>query len=124
MVTESMGPIYDRTQEQLGSTDRAISRMRHILISAAKGLAEGKEPPAVAAGLDYASIRGAEKILEPGEDWRGLGTDEDPVVARPSGSTDALRLRHAPESLAWSEDGQPPQYGQPSGVSGPQQPSG
>ena len=48
MVTESMGPIYDRTQEQLGSTDRAITRMRHILISAAKGLAEGKEPPAVA----------------------------------------------------------------------------
>ena len=54
MVIESMGPIYDRTQEQLGSTDRAISRMRHVLISAAKGLADGKEPPAVAAGLGYA----------------------------------------------------------------------
>jgi hypothetical protein len=80
MVTESMGPIYDRTQEHLGSTDRAISRMRHILISAAKGLAEGKEPPAVAAGLDFRSIRGAEKILEPGEDWRLLGTNDDPVV--------------------------------------------
>jgi len=80
MVTESMGPIYDRTQEQLGSTDKAISRMRHILISAAKGLAEGKEPPAVSGDLDYRSIRGAEKILEPGEDWRILGTDDDPVV--------------------------------------------
>jgi hypothetical protein len=54
--------------------------MRHILISAAKGLAEGKEPPAVAAGLDFGSIRGAEKILEPGEDWRLLGTNDDPVV--------------------------------------------
>jgi phthalate 4,5-dioxygenase oxygenase subunit len=80
MVTESMGSIYDRTQEHLGSTDKAISRMRHILISAAKGLAEGKEPPAVAAGLDYRSIHGAEKILEPGEDWRALGTGDDPVV--------------------------------------------
>jgi phthalate 4,5-dioxygenase oxygenase subunit len=80
MVTESMGPIYDRTQEPLGSTDRAISRMRHILISAAKGLAEGREPPAVGAGLDYQSIRGAEKILDPGKDWRALGTAEDPVV--------------------------------------------
>jgi nitrite reductase/ring-hydroxylating ferredoxin subunit len=78
MVTESMGPIYDRTQEQLGATDKAISRMRHILISAAKGLAEGSEPPAV--GGDFGSIRGAEKILEPGEDWRALGTDSDPVV--------------------------------------------
>jgi phthalate 4,5-dioxygenase len=80
MVTESMGPVYDRTQEQLGSTDKAISRMRHILLTAAKDLAEGKEPPAVAAGLDYASIRGAEKILEPGEDWRLLGTNADPIV--------------------------------------------
>jgi phenylpropionate dioxygenase-like ring-hydroxylating dioxygenase large terminal subunit len=78
MVTESMGPIYDRSQEQLGSTDRAISRMRHLLISAAKGLAEGKEPPALTG--DFAAIRGAEKILEPDEDWRLLGTDEDPVV--------------------------------------------
>jgi phthalate 4,5-dioxygenase len=80
MVTESMGPIYDRTQEQLGSTDKAISRMRHILISAAKDLAAGKKPPAVGADLDFRSIRGAEKILEAGEDWRLLGTDDDPVV--------------------------------------------
>jgi phthalate 4,5-dioxygenase len=80
MVTESMGPIYDRTQEKLGSTDLAISRMRHILLSAAKNLAAGQEPPAVAGDLSYGSIRGAEKILEPGEDWRGLGTDDDPIV--------------------------------------------
>jgi phthalate 4,5-dioxygenase len=41
---------------------------------------------AVDAGLDYKSIRGAEKILEPGEDWRVLGTDEDPVVQEALGS--------------------------------------
>ena len=92
MVTESMGPIYDRTQEQLGSTDKAISRMRHLLISAAKGLAEGKEPPAVGAGLDFASIRGAEKILEPGEDWRDLGTDDDPVVREALSATTGEQL--------------------------------
>jgi phthalate 4,5-dioxygenase len=80
MVTESMGPVYDRTEEHLGSTDKAISRMRHILITAAKRLADGEEPPAVGAGLDYRSIHGAEKILEPGEDWRILGTKDDPVV--------------------------------------------
>ena len=78
MVTESMGRIYDRSQEQLGSTDRAITRMRHILLSAAKGLAAGNEPPALTG--DFTTIRGAEKILEPGEDWRVLGTDADPVV--------------------------------------------
>jgi hypothetical protein len=52
--------------------------MRHILLTAAKGLAEGKEPPAV-TGV-FRAIRGAEKILEPDEDWRLLGTDADPVV--------------------------------------------
>jgi len=52
--------------------------MRHLLLSAARDLAEGKEPPAVTG--DFQSIRGAEKILEPGEDWRLLGTDADPAV--------------------------------------------
>jgi phthalate 4,5-dioxygenase len=85
MVTESMGPVYDRTQEHLGSTDKAISRMRHILITAARRLADGEEPPAVGAGLDYRSIHGAEKILEPGEDWRILGTSDDPVVQEATG---------------------------------------
>jgi phthalate 4,5-dioxygenase oxygenase subunit len=74
-----MGPIYDRTQEQLGATDKAITRMRHILISAAKGLAEGKEPPAL-GDHDYRSIYGAEKVLAPGEDWRMLATLEDPTL--------------------------------------------
>jgi hypothetical protein len=79
MVTESMGPVYDRSQEQLGSTDKAITRMRHILLSAAKGLAAGKEPPAV-GDHDYRSILGAEKVLAPGEDWRTLSTPEDPTL--------------------------------------------
>jgi hypothetical protein len=87
MVTESMGPIYDRTQEYLGSTDKAITRMRHILISAARGLAEGKPPPAVGEH-DYRSIFGAEKILAPGEDWRTLATPEDPVFTEALGLLD------------------------------------
>jgi hypothetical protein len=79
MVTESMGPIYDRTEERLGTTDKAIIAMRAILINAAKGLTQGQEPPAV-GGHDYRSIRGAEKVLESDEDWHQLGTDDDPVV--------------------------------------------
>ncbi|HKN97394.1 MAG TPA: Rieske 2Fe-2S domain-containing protein [Pseudonocardiaceae bacterium] len=82
MVTESMGPIYDRSQEHLGTTDKAVIRMRQILLKAAKGLENGAEPPALADNPehDFRSIRSAEKILEPGEDWRLLGTDQDPVV--------------------------------------------
>ncbi|WP_433281059.1 Rieske 2Fe-2S domain-containing protein [Pseudonocardia xinjiangensis] len=83
MATESMGPIYDRSQEHLGTTDRAVIRMRRILLDAAKRLAEnGATPPALAGveGHDFRTFRSAEKILEPGEDWRILGTDDDPTV--------------------------------------------
>ena len=80
MVTESMGPICDRTQEHLGSTDVSVIRMRTVLLNAARGLAAGQDPPGLGAEHDFASIRGAEKILEAGEDWRALGTDDDPEI--------------------------------------------
>ncbi|GLY70089.1 Rieske 2Fe-2S domain-containing protein [Amycolatopsis taiwanensis] len=81
MVTESMGPIYDRTKEHLATTDKAVIRMRNILLKAAKGLPDGGQPPALAGpDHDFRKIRSAEKNLEPGEDWRILGTDDDPVV--------------------------------------------
>ena len=82
MVTESMGPIYDRSQERLGTIDKAIIKMRSLLIRSAKKLADdGAPPPALAGpGNDFTVLRGADKILEDGEDWRYLGTDEDPVV--------------------------------------------
>jgi hypothetical protein len=79
-VTESMGEIYLRTQEHLGQTDAAVIRMRRMLLKAAKDLANGIEPPAVDPSLPYTSIRSAEKILAPGEDWRVLGTDQDPLL--------------------------------------------
>ena len=45
-VTESMGAIYNRTQEHLGTSDRAIISMRRMLIKAARDLANGIEPQA------------------------------------------------------------------------------
>jgi phthalate 4,5-dioxygenase len=77
LVTETMGPVFNRALEHWGTTDVALVRMHMILIEAARDLANGKEPPAVGADLDYRSIRGVEKILSPGEDWRPLGTPED-----------------------------------------------
>lgn len=80
MVTETMGPIYDRTREHLGTTDLAIVRFHSLLLRAAQDVAEGKEPPAVGADHDYRGIRAAEKILAAGEDWTVLGTNDDPIV--------------------------------------------
>jgi phthalate 4,5-dioxygenase len=85
MVTESMGPIYDRSKEHLGSTDASIIRMRNVLLNAARAVAEGKTPPALAGDGDFRDIHGAEKILEQGEDWRLLGTEADPVVQEARG---------------------------------------
>ncbi len=80
MATETPGKIYDRTKEHLGSGDLAVARFHHLFIAAAKALQEGKEPPALAGAGDFTSIRSAEKILTEDEDWRYLGTDDDPMV--------------------------------------------
>jgi phthalate 4,5-dioxygenase len=93
MVTESMGPIYDRTQEHLGTTDISIIKMRTILIDAAKALAAGREAPALAGA--FREIRGAEKILAENEDWRVLGTEEDPVVQEARLATPAVEVTRA-----------------------------
>jgi len=85
MATETAGPIYDRTREHLGSTDVAVIRLHRLLLRAAKGLAEGSEPPALGGSGDFRTIRGAEKVLADGEDWRVLGTDDDPIVAEAMG---------------------------------------
>ena len=79
-MTESMGDIFDRTGEHLGTTDKAVIRMRRMLIQLAKDLENGIEPPATGASEGYRSVRSAEKILAAGEDWRYLGTDTDPIV--------------------------------------------
>ncbi|HEX5141297.1 MAG TPA: hypothetical protein VFX19_10155, partial [Dehalococcoidia bacterium] len=44
-VTESMGPIYDRSKEHLGTTDVAVIHMRRELIRLARELQQGIEPP-------------------------------------------------------------------------------
>ena len=47
-VTESMGPIYDRAKEHLGTTDALIIKTRSRMIAAARALREqGTTPPGV-----------------------------------------------------------------------------
>ena len=94
MATETAGPVFDRTREHLGSTDVALIHFHRQLIRAAKALAATDGDPA-AAGLpalggsgDFQAIRGAEKVLADGEDWRVLGTDADPTVQEALGRVD------------------------------------
>ena len=83
MVTETAGPIWDRTQEHLGSGYVAIIKLHQALLNAARALGDGDLDalPARPGQGDFRSVRSAEKVLEEDEDWKLLGTDDDPVVA-------------------------------------------
>jgi phthalate 4,5-dioxygenase oxygenase subunit len=68
-VTESMGPIYDRTTEHLGSSDAMVIRTRRRLLDAARALVErGTVPP----GVDHPEVfrqRSGGIILPEGTNW-------------------------------------------------------
>ncbi|MBO0689644.1 MAG: Rieske 2Fe-2S domain-containing protein [Candidatus Dormibacteraeota bacterium] len=68
-ITESMGPIYDRTQEHLASSDAMVIRVRRRLLGAARALAEqGVVPPGAEDPTVYRQRSGG-IILDEGEDW-------------------------------------------------------
>ncbi len=55
-VNETMGRIYDRTKEHLGTSDAVIIAMRRRLLKAARLLTEGNEPYAASHGEVYRQI--------------------------------------------------------------------
>jgi phthalate 4,5-dioxygenase oxygenase subunit len=70
-MTESMGPIVDRTKEHLYPADAAIIRLRQMLIRAAKNLEVGREPPGLDPSIPFEKIRSEEIIIGPGDDsWQ------------------------------------------------------
>ena len=56
-VQESMGPIYDRTKEHLGSADTAIIQMRRLLLDAVRDVGEGKDPDRIARRRQHCAAR-------------------------------------------------------------------
>jgi hypothetical protein len=73
-VQESMGPIVDRTQEHLGSSDKSIFTVRNLLKQGATLVQEGKEP--LGLGTSYYAIRPTIKILSAEVPWREAVMDE------------------------------------------------
>jgi hypothetical protein len=68
-MTETMGPIYDRTQEHLGTTDAMVIYMRRRLLAAARALAEAGAVPANVDDTSLWRIRPASVLLPEGESW-------------------------------------------------------
>ena len=73
-VTESMGGINDRTKEHLYPADAAIIRLRQMLLTMARNLQEGIEPPAMDAG-PLELVHSEEMVLAPDADPWLLGAD-------------------------------------------------
>jgi phenylpropionate dioxygenase-like ring-hydroxylating dioxygenase large terminal subunit len=67
-ITESMGPIIDRSQEHLGTSDVMIIRTRRRLLRAAQDLQEGRTPPGVDQPELYRQRSGG-VILPRSADW-------------------------------------------------------
>jgi phenylpropionate dioxygenase-like ring-hydroxylating dioxygenase large terminal subunit len=68
-MTETMGPIYDRTQEHLGTTDAMVILVRRRLINAARALREEGALPANVDDPNLCRIRPASVLLPEGESW-------------------------------------------------------
>jgi phenylpropionate dioxygenase-like ring-hydroxylating dioxygenase large terminal subunit len=82
-ATETMGPIYDRSKEHLGYSDKTIVALRKMLLNAVGNLAEGKEPRHVIHDpreIDFSRLRSLKGVLPAGTDWHkvmeGLGPNE------------------------------------------------
>jgi hypothetical protein len=68
-VTSSMGSIYDRSREHLGSSDAMIIRVRRRLLNAVKAFSEtGATPPGVDEPTLY-HLRSGSALLPRGTDW-------------------------------------------------------
>src|SRR5262249_19023081 len=68
-LQEGMGPIVDRSQEHLGTSDRAIVSMRRLMLEAVDAVQRGADP----RGLDPRAHRGAppyDGLVGPEADWR------------------------------------------------------
>ena len=69
IVAESMGSVYDRTEENLIPADQVVVRIRRILMDMARDVQEQRKPIGVRTQVDYSKICVGEGTVETGENW-------------------------------------------------------
>ena len=67
-LQESMGPIVDRTKENLVSTDNGIIMARHRLLRSLKAMEKGEQPPGIDA--EHQRVRSAAVVLPPDKPFK------------------------------------------------------
>jgi phthalate 4,5-dioxygenase oxygenase subunit len=73
-VQESMGRLYDRSKEHLGTSDAAVIRMRRLMIDSVRRFNEtGAAPLGLTGPMPYDRIRAEELIIPLAQPWQSVG---------------------------------------------------
>jgi hypothetical protein len=76
VVQTSMGPILDRTKENLSSSDVAVAHARRMLLDALSGADAGQLPPGSARAPEAVRMPNAlEAVLEAGARWEDVALE-------------------------------------------------
>jgi hypothetical protein len=68
-VQVTMGAVYDRTRERLGTTDKAIIAFRRIMVQAAKAFRDTGELPSTVDNPGLYAVRGFAALLPRDMNW-------------------------------------------------------
>lgn len=72
-VQESMGPIVDRSTENLGQSDLAVIHFRRLMLDMVDRFqTSGEIPAGLKDPVDFAALKSAEAIVPLGKDWRDV----------------------------------------------------
>ena len=83
-MVQSPGAIQDRSEEHLGTTDKAIIANRRALTKAIQTVQAGNEPPHVireASKNRLNQLRVISEVVPSSVDWRSYCTEEKPFAA-------------------------------------------
>ena len=73
VIQESMGKIFDRSTEHLGTTDTAVVRMRRLMLQAVRGfIKDGKPPLGLNEKIPYKRLRAEEAIISQDTAWQDV----------------------------------------------------
>ena len=82
-VQESMGPICDRTQEHLGTSDKAVIFYRRLLLQKLKDLADDKPLPAHDPALSF-DQRACSSEMPSDQPWQDVAKWQDKLERKPA----------------------------------------
>lgn len=80
---ESMGPIADRSEDRLGSSDLAIAQFRRIMVAAVKAVEKGE--PAIGTTsprIPMSKLGAFEGVVEKSINWRDVNISEEELSLR------------------------------------------